>query len=165
MEQTLAVLNRLERDRVLGRYAIAGAMGATFYTEPVLTFDLDVIVVLPQSTGGLLTLTPLYDALRARGYVEEGECVMIEGVPVQFLPAYNLLLDEALREARDLQYQQTPARVLRPEHLAAIAVQTGRDKDRVRVDLLRSQAKLDEAYLQDILGRHGLLDRWRQWTT
>ena len=100
MEQTLNVLNALEREGILGCYAIAGAMGATFYTEPVLTFDLDVIVVLPQTTSGLLTLTPLYEALRARGYMEEGECVDIEGVPVQFLPAYNALLEEALTEAR-----------------------------------------------------------------
>ncbi len=165
MEQTLAVLNRLEQDGVLGRYAIAGAMGATFYTEPVLTFDLDVIVVLPQTTGGLLTLAPLYEALRARGYAEEGECVTIEGVPVQFLPAYNPLLEEALREARDLQYQETPARVLRSEHLVAIAVQTGRDKDRLRVQLMRDQAKMEEPYLQQILNRHGLLARWTQWTS
>jgi len=165
MEQTLNVLNALEREGILGCYAIAGAMGATFYTEPVLTFDLDVIVVLPQTTGGLLTLTPLYEALRTRGYMEEGECVDIEGVPVQFLPAYNALLEEALKEARDSLYQQTPTRVLRPEHLVAVAVQTGRDKDRLRVRLLRDQAAMDHSYLQKVLGRHGLLERWTQWTT
>ena len=42
MERTLQVLNQLERDGVLGRYAIGGALGATFYVEPLLTFDLDV---------------------------------------------------------------------------------------------------------------------------
>ncbi len=165
MEQTLNVLNALEREGILGRYAIAGAMGATFYTEPVLTFDLDVIVVLPQTTSGPLTLTPLYEALRTRGHMEEGECVDIEGVPVQFLPAYNALLEEALKEARDNLYQQTPTRVLRPEHLVAVAVQTGRDKDRLRVRLLRDQAAMDHSYLQNVLGRHGLLERWTQWTT
>ena len=165
MEQTLNVLNALEREGILGCYAIAGAMGATFYTEPVLTFDLDVIVVLPQTTGGLLTLTPLYEALRTRGYMEEGECVDIEGVPVPFLPAYNALLEEAVKEARDSLYQQTPTRVLRPEHLVAVAVQTGRDKDRLRVRLLRDQAAMDLSYLQKVLGRHGLLERWTQWTT
>ena len=165
MEQTLCVLNALEREGILGRYAIAGAMGATFYTEPVLTFDLAVLVVLPRTTSGLLTLTPLYEALRTRGYMEEGECVDIEGVPVQFLPAYNALLEEALKEARDSLYQQTPTRVLRPEHLVAVAVQTGRDKDRLRIRLLRDQAAMDHAYLQAVLGRHGLLERWTQWTT
>jgi hypothetical protein len=156
MEKTLQVLNDLERAGIVSRYAIGGAMGATFYVEPVLTFDLDVFVVLPQTSGGLLTLSPLYEALRARGYREEKECVNIEGVPVQFLPAYNPLLEEALAEARGTQYDATPTRVLRAEHLLAIALQTGRDKDRERVRLLREQAALDQNYLAAILGRHGL---------
>src|SRR5882672_2217021 len=112
MQGTLQVLNELERTGVLGRYAIGGAMGATFYVEPLLTFDLDVFVVLPRAGGGLLSLAPLYEALRVRGYAEEGECVMIEGVPVQFLPAYNALLEEALAQARDTAYDETRTRVL-----------------------------------------------------
>ncbi len=165
MEKTLQVLNVLERDRVLSRYAIGGAMGATFYVEPVLTFDLDIFVILPQTAYGLLTLEPLYEALRARGYAEEGEGVNIEGIPVQFLPAYNDLLVEALAEARETLYEQTPTRVLRAEHLAAIAVQTARDKDRERVRLLREQAPLDDDYLTRVLARHGLEARWKEWTT
>ena len=133
----------MERDGVFTRYAIAGAMAATFYVEPLLTFDLDVFVVLPQAPGGLLTLAPLYDALRARGYSEqENECIRIEGVPVQFLPAYNALLEEALKEAQEIMYEDVPARVLRSEHLLAICLQTGRSKDRERVRILREQAKL-----------------------
>lgn len=163
MEQTLKILNQLEQAGVLGRYAIGGAMGATFYTEPLLTFDLDVFVVLPQTPGGLVTLTSLYDALRARGYVEEGECVNVEGVPVQFLPAYNALLEDALAEARDTTYEATPTRVLRAEHLLAIALQTGREKDRQRVRLLLEQAAIDMRYLLDVLSRHGLEARWNQW--
>ena len=49
MEKTLQVLNALERGGVLRRYAIGGAMAATFYAEPVLTFDLDIFVLLPQA--------------------------------------------------------------------------------------------------------------------
>jgi len=164
MEKTLQVLNVLERDGVLSRYAIGGAMGATFYAEPVLTFDLDIFVILPQTADGL-PLEPLYAALRARGYTEDGECVTIEGIPVQFLPAYNDLLVEALAEARETVYEQTPTRVLRAEHLAAIAVQTGRDKDRQRVRLLLEQASLDDNYLATVLARHGLKARWKEWTT
>ncbi len=163
MEKTLQVLNDLERAGVVSRYAIGEAMGATFYVEPVLTFDLDVFVVLPQTRGGLLMLDPLYVALRARGYREEDECVHIEGVPVQFLPAYNALLEEALAEARETRYEATPTRVLRPEHLLAIALQTGRDKDRERVRLLREQARLDQNYLKGVLARHSLDDTWNQW--
>ena len=165
MEKTLQVLNALEQDGVVGRYAIGGAMGATFYVEPVLTFDLAIFVIPPQTAYGLLTLEPLYGALRARGYTEEGECVNIEGVPVQFLPAYNELLVAALAEARETLHEQTPTRVLRAEHLAAIAVQTGRDKDRQRVRLLREQGSLDDNYLAGILARYSLEATWKEWTT
>jgi len=156
MERTLRVLNDLERAGVVSRYAIGGAMAATFYVEPVLTFDLDVFIVLPGTSGALLTLSPLYEALRAQGYREEKECVNIEGVPVQFLPAYNALVEEALAEAREVIYEATPTRVLRAEHLLAIALQTDRAKDRERVRLLREQASLDSDYLATLLVRHGL---------
>lgn len=163
MRRTLEVLNELEQKGQLSRYAIGGAMGATFYVEPLLTFDLDVFVVLPQTGGGLLSLAPLYEALRARGYAEEGECVLIEGVPVQFLPAYNVLLEEALAQALETTYESTPARVLRAEHLVAICLQTGRDKDRERVRILRAQAKLDMGCLRGVLKRHQLETRWNEW--
>ena len=133
MKRTLQVLNELERGGVFDRYAIGGAMGATFYVEPLLTFDLDVFVVMPQTARGLLSLAQLYEALRGRGYTEEGECVLIEGVPVQFIPAYNALLEEAMKEALETAYEETSTRVVRAEHLVAICLQTGRDKDRERV--------------------------------
>ena len=160
MEATLRVLNDLEQAGVMNRYAIGGAMAAMFYTEPLLTFDLDVFVVLPETRSGLLTLDPLYEALRARGYREEDECVDIEGVPVQFLPAYNALLEEALVEAHETLYETTPTRVLRAEHLIAVALQTGRDKDRERLRLLHDQTSLDADYLQDVLVRHRLEELW-----
>ncbi|HLE66246.1 MAG TPA: hypothetical protein VI730_03780 [Burkholderiales bacterium] len=164
MKRTLEILFELERAGVVSRHAIGGAMGATFYVEPFLTFDLDVFVLLPRTAGGLLTLTPLYEVLRARGYAEEGEYVNIEGVPVQFLPAYNALLEEALQEAREVPYEDVHARVLRAEHLAAICVQTGRPKDRERARLLREQAALDADYLAAVLARHGLAGKWREWS-
>jgi hypothetical protein len=164
MKRTLEILNELERGGVMSLYAIGGAMGATFYVEPLLTFDLDVFVLLPETAGGLLTLAPLYEALRSRGYAEDGECVNIEGVPVQFLPAYNALLEEALREAPQIDYEGTPTRVLRAEHLVAVCLQTGRDKDRERVRIFREQTELDMAYLGAALERHKLEAKWKQWT-
>lgn len=164
MERTLQILNELERKGIMSRYAIAGAMGATFYAEPVLTFDLDVIVILPETRAGLLTLTPLSEALREKGYAEEAECVVIEGVPVQFLPAYNALMEEGLREATEMQYETTATRVLRVEHLIAISLQTGRPKDRERVRMLREQATVNAAYMVDILRRHQLEEKWNEWT-
>jgi hypothetical protein len=165
VKRTIEVLNELERDGVFSRYAIGGAMGAIFYTEPFLTFDLDVFVVLPSTPGGLVTHAPIYDALRARGYTEEANgCVIIEGVPVQLLPVYNSLVEEALNQAQDATYENVPTRILRSEYLVAIALQTGRSKDRERVRILREQAQLDVDVLADVLKRHQLEEKWKQWT-
>lgn len=84
---------------------------------------------------------------------------------MQFLPAYNALLEEALAEARQTVYVNTPTRVMRAEHLTAIAIQTGRDKDRQRVRLLLEQAALDREYLTSVVIRHGLEARWKEWTS
>ena len=165
MEATLKVLNELEREGVITRYAIGGAVGAIFYMEPFLTYDLDVFVLLPQTTGGLLTLSPIYEALKRRGCEQEGECLLIEGMPVQFLPAYNPLLEEALAESRETRYAETVTRVLRPEHLAAIMVQTGRDKDRQRFSTFMREAELDADHLRGVLESHQLTERFNTWKT
>jgi len=164
VRQTLEILNELEREGVFSRYAIGGAMAATFYTEPVLTFDLDVFVLISASTGKLVSLAPIYEALRQRGYKEEKECVQIEGVPVQFLPAYNALIEEALAQAREIDYEGVSTRVVRAEYLIAICLQAGRAKDRARVAMLREQAHLDHELLADILKQHQLEETWKLWT-
>jgi hypothetical protein len=165
VKRTIEVLNELQEEGVFSRYAIGGATGAIFYTEPFLTFDLDVFVVLPRTAGGLLSLGPIYDALRTRGYTEEeNECFVVEGVPVQFLPAYNSLIEEALDRAQHTTYENVPTRVLSSEYLVAIALQTGRTKDRERVRILREQAKLDMDLLADVLKRYQLEQKWKQWT-
>jgi predicted nucleotidyltransferase len=164
VKRTLEVLNELEREGVFSRYAIGGAMAATFYVEPLLTFDLDVFILLEPSTSGLISLTVIYQALRARGYTEENECVLIEDVPVQFLPAYNSLVEDALVQAREIDYDGVRTRVVRAEHLVAICLQTGRDKDRERMRLLRTQGELEAGYLADLLRRYNLEEKWKTWT-
>lgn len=155
MKATLAVLNELERQGIVRRYGIGGAMAAMFYVEPIVTYDMDIFVVLPTSSR-LLTLTPIYDALRQRGYEPEGECIVIEGVPVQFRPAYNPLGEEALEQARLVDVEGVATRVLPLEHLIAMATQTGRRKDRARVQLLMCEGSVNPARLADICGRYGL---------
>jgi len=161
VEKTLQVLNDMERAGVIGRYAVGGAVGAIFYMEPVLTYDLGIFVHLSADAGALASLSPIYDYLRARGYESKDEGIVIEGVAVQFLPVFNSLIEEAMSEARDITYGQTPSRVMRAEHLAAIMFQTGRPKDKERLASFMAQAELDREYLRGILERHGLAERWR----
>ena len=79
MKRTLQVLNELEHDGVVERYAIGRAMAATFYVEPLLTFDLDALVILPQNAANLLSLAPLYEALRGRGLLKDDHIRTAQG--------------------------------------------------------------------------------------
>ena len=95
MKATFAVINQMQADGVIGKYAIGGAVGATFYLEPVATLDIYIFVSF-QKAGSLLTVSPIYDYLTARGFKAEKEYIIIESWPVQFLPAGNALVEEAL---------------------------------------------------------------------
>jgi len=165
MRETLEYLNRMRESGIIGAYAIGGAMAATFYIEPVSTFDLDVFVALPQAPDSpLISLAPLYSHLRSEGFKEDKECVVIGGVPVQFLPAYNPLVEEALENAVEMDYDGVKAPVFSAEHLAAIALQTGRGKDKARIQSFIESGILGQDKLSDILTRHGLEAKWKNLT-
>jgi hypothetical protein len=160
MEKTLKVLNLLQRKGLITRYAIGGAIGALFYMEPAATYDLDIFIGLPEGTGPLVDLSPIYAFLRQRGYAAHKEHVMIEGIPVQMLPAYNPLVQEALEDAVERKYKGVKTRVLRPEHLMAIMLQTGRAKDKARLAQFVEEAEYDAVAYGKILKKHELKEKW-----
>jgi len=160
MEETLAIINQLEQAGIIGRYAIGGAVAATRYMEPIQTYDLDIFVILPVSPSGLLSLTPIYTELIRLGCTPQGETIVVAGWPVQFLPVYNALTDEALAQAVEVEFGSTPTRVLSAEHLAAIMLETGRPKDHARLIQFIEFSVLDRDRLADIVIRHGLTAKW-----
>ncbi len=165
MKHTLEMINQMQRDGVIGRYAIGGAVGATFYLEPSATLDVDVFVTLPTAPGSsLLSLAPLYDYLKARGCKITESGISIGDWPVQFLPPSDDLEREALAEAIEVNVEGVPTWVMTAEHLAAIALKTGRPKDHLRVLQFLEQNALDEEKLQAILLRHGLVHKWEKFT-
>jgi hypothetical protein len=157
MEKTIQVLNRMVTDKIIESYAVGGGIAALFYIEPVTTFDLDVFVFLPAQPTPLVSLTPLYAWLTEHGYRPEKEQVVVEGVPVQFIPVYNDLVTEATRQAVTNKYGTTPVRVVTAEYLMAIMVQTYRPKDRERLVRFLEEATIDHNLLRNILERHHLL--------
>jgi hypothetical protein len=64
-----------------------------------------------------------------------------------------------------VEYEGTPTRVFRPEHLCAIALHTGRSKDYLRVRMFLEQGAVDEAALQALLARFELSDRLKKVPT
>ena len=167
IKQTLDVINAMERDGVIERYAIGGAVAAYSYIEPALTEDLDILVSFKgEAPTGLLLLQPVLEYLRARGFAEfRKEGVMVGGWPVQFLPVASPLDDEALSKAEHIDIRENGAkiraRVLSAEHVVATAIQLGRPKDIQRVNQFLSEKAVNLRKLKGILERHNLMPAWR----
>jgi len=163
VKATLDLINQMQADGVIGEYAIGGAVGATFYLDPVATLDVDVFVALPTGGGGLVSLSPIYEYLKARGCVEKEEHMVIGGWPVQFLHPCDALETEAVAEAVAATVEEVGTRVMSAEHLVAIALSTGRAKDHTRIAQFIEQDAVDRKKLRSLLERHGLTSKWQKF--
>jgi hypothetical protein len=169
LRNTIVAVTKLAETGAIQQYAIAGAVAALNYVQPTLTEDLDILVSgahLEERPSGLVLLTPIETALAKMGYTERSELgYMIDGWPVQFIPAASELDQEALENAADIAINLAgdpplKARCLTAEYLAAIAIKVGRLKDLARVQAFLDQEAVDLAALSDILKRHNLMKKW-----
>ena len=160
-KKTFAVLNQMVADGVVENYAVAGAIGAMFYVEPFSTKDLDVFV---PTQGQLVIELPEFEYLKSRGYTQfENEEILVEGWPLQFLPATTALEQEAYIKAEVIDVDGVPVRVACPEHLVAIMLKVGRKKDIARIAMFLSQDAVDVSALEEVLSRHGLSEKWLEY--
>ena len=161
MKETLKIINQMVKDRVIEDYAIGGAVAAIYYLEPFDTADLDVFVQVKASGDDLMILAPIYEYLTQRGYKAKDEFIYIEAMPVQFLPVFNLLTEEAVERAQTIKYAKVTTRIMRPEHLVAIMLDTGRPKDYLRISMFLEQGAVKIRQLHAVLKRHGLMKKWK----
>jgi hypothetical protein len=164
VKEAIEAINRMQADGVIGKYAIGGAVGATLYLEPAATIDLDIFVMLPTVSGGLLvTLAPIYEYLTLRGGKVVDEYIEIGGWPVQFLPPGNEMETEAVEQAVSTTVEGVRTWVMSAEHLVAIALRTGRPKDRNRILQFIEEDAVDSRKLQIIIERSGLTTKWKEF--
>ena len=159
MEKALICLNDIVNEGVIDQYAIGGAIGASFYIEAVNTEDIDAFVFMTPGPGGVITLGSIYEALKVRGGIVKDEHVVIDNWPIQILPAYKPLVENALREAVSTTFGTVPTRVFSAEYICAIALDTGRLKDYLRVATFIEQDQVDRAKLLAIVKEYGLEDK------
>ena len=150
----LRAANDLVSGGVIKDYALGGALAAIHYVEAFTTYDADIFFIPATSdlSGGI---PQIYDALRAKGWGVESDHLLLGNFPVQFLAAHGLT-EEAVREAKLIEYKGVPAKVFRPEHIIAIAASVGRHKDLARIEQLLAQTDIDKNLLEAILKRHKL---------
>jgi hypothetical protein len=160
----LAVINEMQAAGVIGKYAIGGALAATFYIEPTSTIDIDVFAPFENIPGSsLASVRKIYDYLLPRGYETQGEHFLINGWHVQFLPADDDLYREALLQSVQIDVGGVKTWVMKAEHLMAIALRTGRGKDLIRLEQFVHLAAYNRNELNPILERHNLVEKWQQF--
>lgn len=162
MEKTLQVINRMLKEGIFKKYAIGGGIAGIFYIEPITTFDLDIFIIIEQNSK-IISLTPIYDWLGDMGYKYKNEQIMIEDIPVQFLPAYNLLVEEAVHNAKKTYYKSVETYVIKAEYLFAIMLQTYRQKDKERMVRFLHQAEMIPEILDSILVKHELINKFNDF--
>ncbi|MEO0089346.1 MAG: hypothetical protein ABIK56_02305 [candidate division WOR-3 bacterium] len=163
MREALKIINELKKNKLIEDYAIGGGIAALYYIEPFLTYDLDLFIILPEEEikRTLISLSPIFDYLKKKGYSWKGEHIIIEGIPVQFIPA-DELEKEAIKNARTFYYQRVKTKVITPEYLIAILLRTGRKKDIEKIERLLEQTEIDKKKLNEILKKYNLIEKYEK---
>ncbi len=148
MIEALRTLNQLKRAGVIRDYAIGGGYAVNYYLEPILTYDLDIFVLMDTDKE----YSALYQYFRSRKYQIRNVYIIIEEMPVQFLPSFiSPLIDEAIRQAKRIKVEGIPSKVLTVEYLIATLLMAFRPKDKMVIPYLLEQA--DMRLIYEILGR------------
>jgi len=167
IQEVISELNRIQAAGIIATYAIGGAIAAQEYIETSSTLDVDVFVVFAgDAAQSLAPLGPIWANLITHGAKVEADYLVIGGWPVQFLPPGTPLYDDGIRSARTKDFGGgVEGRIMGPEHLAAIAIATGRNKDYVRVEEFIRRGKVDKAGLMKLIEHFGLEGDWKKFET
>lgn len=163
MKRTIQILNDLVKNKIVNEYAIAGGMAHFYYIEPSVTYDLDLIVNLSVKGNPLAPLSDLYKWADENNFQTENEHIVIGGIPVQFLLAYNELVNEALLNRNEITLFDESTFILSAEYLMAIMLQTGRATDYERLIRFFDEADYDDNKLMNIIEKFGLLDNYNSF--
>ncbi len=148
---------------IIEKYAIAGGIAHFYYIEPSVTYDLDLVVSVPSGEHELSPLGRIYNWAKENNYKTEEEHIIIEGIPVQFLLAYNKLVLEALEHRVEISLFNEKTFILEAEYLMAIMLQTGRASDRERLVRFLIEADYNKEKFIELISRFKLMDKYHKF--
>jgi hypothetical protein len=161
IQDVISELNRIQAAGIISSYAVGGGIGMQEYIEVSFTDDIDVFVVVAGAASGpLVSIGPIWADLVAHGAQEDHLYLVIGGWKMQVLTASTPLQNEAVLHARPKDFGGHIGRIMGPEHLAAIALNTGRVKDYIRIVELIGRGRLDMDVFVQLIDRYGLQSRW-----
>lgn len=99
-----------------------------YYLEPAKTYDLDIFILIESERDFYVFRTYLKKA----GYKMRGTQVIIDDIPVHFLPgSLHPFINEAIRKAKRIQVNKIAAKVLSVEYLIVSLLMAFRLKDKM----------------------------------
>ena len=127
-----------------------------------MLFRSDVLVAVapPQRMD---ILAGIYGFCSRRGFLAEGEAIRVGAWPVQFVPVFSPLTQEAMEQAETADFEGIPLRVVRADYLAVIALSVGRAKDYARILALLESSSVTRDQVARLAARHGLSEAWRRF--
>ncbi len=162
MKELAQLLNEMLSTGVIQNYALFGAVAQMRYTEPVATIDAALLIAVP-SPKGLDILSGVYEFCSKKGFQPEGEAIKVGAWPVQFIPAFSPLTQEAMEQAETADFEGVPLRVVRADYLAVIALSVGRPKDFMRILALIESGSIKREEIGPLAGRFGLSEVWQRF--
>ena len=162
MKQVAQLLNDLQAAGVIENYALFGAMAQMRYTEAVATLDADVLIGVPKPDK-LEVLADIYSYCAGKGYSAEGDAIRVGAWPVQFMPVFSPLTNEAMEHAEVAEFDGVPLRVIKADYLAVIALSVGRGKDFARILSLLESPHVTREQIATLAARHGLSEAWHRF--
>ncbi|MFV1994267.1 MAG: hypothetical protein ACC661_02430 [Verrucomicrobiales bacterium] len=162
MKEVARLLNEMREAHIISEYALFGATAQMRYTEAVATIDADVLVAVP-APDRLDVMHPIYEFCASRGFHPEGEAIRVGAWPLQIVPVFSELTEEALAEAETEDFDGVPLRVVGAAHLAVIALSVGRAKDLTRVLALLEAESVTPDQVARLAELRGLGDAWESF--
>lgn len=162
MREVAELLEALRAAGLVRRWALFGAVAQMRYTEAVVTVDADVLIDVPDGER-LDLLGPVYAFCAARGYVAEGGALRVGVWPVQLIPTYSALSEEALANAEEAELDGVRVFVVGADYLAALALGVGRAKDLARILALLESGSVTLERIGTLVARHGLAPTWERF--
>lgn len=148
---SLAILNRLKRRKLIVDYAVTGSIGTMFYTEPFLTRTIHVLTIPPDKKLQVSTLF--------------AQILRKTKMTICFTPWDDEFAKEAAKNALVIKYKNITTKVLTPEYLIAMFLKGPKDWSErgVLIDKLLTQAKVDKRRLDEILRWYRLTGRFKRF--
>ncbi len=162
LKRVVEVIDKMIGDGVIDVYALGGATAANIYIESFNTRDFDFFVHLAGDVPMLDPLRPIIEYLERLGYTLDGVEFDIAGQPVQFIPVPNALTEEAVSNADIVEFAGFEMRVLSPEYLVAVMLQTHRPNDLARARIFLDHGKVDVNDLKTLMDRYKLHEQWQR---